>query len=64
MQNPLFLTLRDTCLQCLQSPDVPALRRLSGLIAEADPPVLSPIQKYILFPLQQILSRCVSEPDA
>lgn len=62
MQDPLFLTLRDSCLRCIECPTLDSVRTLSNIVSAADAPVLLPIQKYIMFPLKQILTKCHSDP--
>ena len=62
MQNPLFVTIRDSCLQCIEAPTADAVRNLTDIVSAADTAVLAPIQKYILFPLQQILSKGHADP--
>lgn len=61
-QDPLFLALRDSCLRCIESPTLESVRTLSNIVSAADASVLLPIQKYIMFPLKQMLSKYHSDP--
>lgn len=58
--NPVFVVIKDVCMQCVQDPNVESVQQLKKIISESDAEFLIPIQKYLLFPLQHILSNTVS----
>lgn len=61
VDKELFEVVKKACIDCMEKPTVETVAKLSGVISQCDASVVIPIHKYLMFPLQQILSNAAKQ---
>jgi hypothetical protein len=57
----VFEVIQRACIDCVKDPRVDTIRKLREVIEQCNPAVANSILKYLVFPLQKILSNAVKQ---